>query len=72
MAGNKPLHLDPKTPSIRYRDFAMGETRSALPERTQPDAAAHSFMQIARHPTRVGCHLYERLARLAAGEGPNE
>ena len=65
--GDNPLHLDSKEPSLPYRDFAMTETRFAVLERTHPDAA-HRFMAAAEKQSRAKFHLYEQLARLAAGE----
>jgi pyruvate-ferredoxin/flavodoxin oxidoreductase len=67
-AGDNPLHLDSKEPSVPYRDFAMSETRFAVLERTHPEAA-HRFMEAAQYQTRARFHLYEQLARLAV-DGP--
>ena len=65
-AGENPLHLDSKEPSVPYRDFAMSETRFAVLERTHPDAA-HRFMEAAQNQTMAKFHLYEQLARIAVG-----
>ena len=66
-AGENPLHLDSKEPSIPYRDFAMSETRFAVLERSHPEAARR-FMQAAQHQTMAKFHLYEQLAKIAVGE----
>ena len=66
-AGENPLHLDSKEPTIPYRDFAMSETRFAVLERTHPDAA-HRFMEVAQHQTKAKFHLYQQLAKIAVGE----
>ncbi len=65
--GENPLHLDSKEPSVPYRDFAMSETRFAVLERTDPDAA-HRFMESAQHQIKAKFHLYEQLAKLAVGD----
>ncbi|MCB1925789.1 MAG: pyruvate:ferredoxin (flavodoxin) oxidoreductase, partial [Gammaproteobacteria bacterium] len=70
-AGENPLHLDSKEPSIPYRDFAMSETRFAVLERTHPEAA-HRFMETAQHQSKAKFHLYEQLAKLAVGEPGQE
>ncbi|MDJ0738392.1 MAG: pyruvate:ferredoxin (flavodoxin) oxidoreductase [Gammaproteobacteria bacterium] len=70
-AGENPLHLDSKEPSIPYRDFAMSETRFAVLERTHPDAAQR-FMATAQHQTRAKFHLYEQLAKLAVGDDDSD
>jgi pyruvate-ferredoxin/flavodoxin oxidoreductase len=69
-AGENPLHLDSKEPSLPYRDFAMSETRFAVLERTHPEAA-HRFMEAAQRQTMAKFHLYEQLAKLAVGEPPD-
>jgi pyruvate-ferredoxin/flavodoxin oxidoreductase len=68
-AGENPLHLDSREPSVPYREFAMSETRFAMLERTHPEAA-HRFMQAAQHQTMAKFHLYEQLAGIALGEKP--
>ena len=68
-AGENPLHLDSKEPSLPYRDFAMSETRFAVLERTHPEAA-HRFMEAAQQQAMAKFHLYEQLAKLAVGEQP--
>jgi pyruvate-ferredoxin/flavodoxin oxidoreductase len=66
-AGDNPLHLDSREPSMPYRDFAMSETRFAVLERTHPEAAQR-FMDAAQNQIRAKFHLYEQLAKLAVGE----
>ncbi len=63
-AGENPLHLDSKEPSIPYRDFTSTETRFAVLERTHPDAAAR-FLKQAEGQAAARFRLYEQLAHLA-------
>ena len=70
-AGENPLHLDSKEPSMPYREFAMSETRFAVLQRTHPEAA-HRFLDAAQHHIKAKFHLYEQLAKLATGESRNE
>jgi pyruvate-ferredoxin/flavodoxin oxidoreductase len=66
-AGENPLHMDSKEPSIPYRDFASSETRFSVLFRTHPDAAEQFLKQAQRH-IRSRFHLYEQLAHLAQAE----
>jgi len=63
-AGENPLHMDSKEPSIPYRDFASTETRFSVLFRTHPDAA-ELFLKQAQKQIRSRFHLYEQLAHLA-------
>jgi pyruvate-ferredoxin/flavodoxin oxidoreductase len=63
-AGENPLHMDSKEPSIPYRDFASSETRFSVLFRTHPDAAER-FLKQAQTQIRSRFHLYEQLAHLA-------
>jgi pyruvate-ferredoxin/flavodoxin oxidoreductase len=62
--GESPLHIDSKEPSIPYRDFASTETRFAMLERTNPDAAMR-FMKLAQKQAKTKFQLYAQLADLA-------
>ncbi|MCU0767635.1 MAG: pyruvate:ferredoxin (flavodoxin) oxidoreductase [Gammaproteobacteria bacterium] len=63
-AGESPLHMDSKEPSIPYRDFASSETRFSVLFRTHPDAAER-FLKQAQRDIRSRFQLYEQLAHLA-------
>ena len=63
-AGENPLHMDSKTPSIPYEEFASTETRFALLQRTHPDDA-HRYMKFAQDQVKAKFALYEQLAHIA-------
>ncbi len=63
-AGENPLHIDSKAPSIPYRDFIGTETRFSVLNRTHPDAAERFLRQAQRH-VETRFQLYEQLASLA-------
>jgi pyruvate-ferredoxin/flavodoxin oxidoreductase len=63
-AGENPLHIDSKAPSIPYRDFISTETRFNVLNRTHPDAAERFLRQAQRH-VETRFQLYEQLASLA-------
>jgi pyruvate-ferredoxin/flavodoxin oxidoreductase len=63
-AGENPLHIDSKAPSIPYRDFISTETRFNVLNRTHPDAAERFLRQAQRH-VETRFQLYEQLAHLA-------
>jgi pyruvate-ferredoxin/flavodoxin oxidoreductase len=66
-AGENPLHMDSKEPSIPYRDFASSETRFSMLFRTHPEAAER-FLKQAQRQIKSRFHLYEQLAHLAVIE----
>ena len=70
-AGENPLHMDSKEPSIPYRDFASSETRFSVLFRTHPDAAER-FLKQAQRQIKSRFHLYEQLAHLAVVEQAGE
>jgi pyruvate-ferredoxin/flavodoxin oxidoreductase len=70
-AGENPLHMDSKEPSIPYRDFASSETRFSMLFRTHPDAAER-FLKQAQRQIKSRFHLYEQLAHLAVVEQAGE
>ena len=63
-AGENPLHMDSKEPSIPYEDFASTETRFAVLQRTHPDDAA-AYMKQAQREVKARFHLYDQLAHIA-------
>ena len=68
-AGENPLHMDSKQPSIPYEDFAASETRFAILQRTHPDDALR-FTKLAQKNIKAKFSLYEQLAHIAyTGEG---
>jgi pyruvate-ferredoxin/flavodoxin oxidoreductase len=66
-AGENPLHMDSKEPSIPYRDFASSETRFSMLFRTHPDAAER-FLKQAQRQIKSRFHLYEQLAHIAVAD----
>ena len=68
-AGENPLHMDSKQPSIPYEDFANSETRFAMLQRTHPDDALR-FTKQAQENIKARFAMYEQLAHIAyTGEG---
>ena len=63
-AGENPLRIDSKAPSIPYRDFISTETRFSVLNRTHPDAAERFLRQAQRH-VETRFQLYGQLASLA-------
>jgi ferredoxin len=63
-AGENPLHLDAKRPSIPLHDFMSTETRFSVLERIHPEAAER-FLRQAQREAESTFLLYEQLAQLA-------
>ncbi|WP_295887331.1 pyruvate:ferredoxin (flavodoxin) oxidoreductase [uncultured Thiohalocapsa sp.] len=63
-AGENPLHIDSKAPSIPYRDYLASETRFSVLNRTHPDDAER-FLKLAQKHVETKYSLYEQLAHLA-------
>jgi pyruvate-ferredoxin/flavodoxin oxidoreductase len=63
-AGENPLLIDSKAPSIPYRDFVNSETRFSVLTRTRPEAAER-FLHLAQKHVETRFQLYEQLAQLA-------
>jgi pyruvate-ferredoxin/flavodoxin oxidoreductase len=68
-AGENPLHIDSKPPSIPYRDFVSSETRFSVLTRTHPEAAER-YLQLAQKHVQTRFALYEQLAHLAVQKAP--
>ena len=66
-AGENPLHMDSKEPSVPYRDFASSETRFSMLFRSHPEAAER-FLEQAQRQIKSRFHLYEQLARIAVAD----
>jgi len=63
-AGENPLHVDSKAPSIPYRDYLASETRFSVLNRTHPDDAER-YLKLAQKHVESKYSLYEQLAHLA-------
>jgi pyruvate-ferredoxin/flavodoxin oxidoreductase len=63
-AGENPLIIDCKAPSVPYRDFINTETRFSVLGRTHPEVA-EGFLQQAQKHVQTRFQLYEQLAHLA-------
>ncbi len=68
-AGENPLHLDSRKPSIPLRDFVSTETRFSVLERSNP-ADAERFLRQAQKEAESKFFLYEQLAHLAVQNAP--
>ncbi len=66
-AGENPLHLDSKPPSLPYRDFIGTETRFSVLAKTHPEDAER-FLRLAQKHVETRFRLYEQLAHLAAAK----
>ena len=62
-AGNNPLHLDSKPPSIPYREFIETEIRFNMLWRTHPEQA-EKFLEQSQTEVLHRYHYYEQLASL--------
>ncbi|OOZ17333.1 pyruvate:ferredoxin (flavodoxin) oxidoreductase [Solemya velum gill symbiont] len=62
-AGNNPLRLDSKPPSIPYRDFIETEIRFSMLWRTHPEEA-EKFLEQSQEEVKRRYHYYEQLASL--------
>jgi pyruvate-ferredoxin/flavodoxin oxidoreductase len=66
-AGENPLHMDSKPPSLPYRDFIATETRFSVLNRTHPEDAER-FLRMAQKHVESRFSLYEQLAHLAVAK----
>jgi pyruvate-ferredoxin/flavodoxin oxidoreductase len=66
-AGENPLHMDSREPSIPYRDFASTETRFSMLTRSHADLA-EKYMQEAQKHVKSRYALYAQMARLAVAK----
>jgi len=64
--GENPLQLDSKAPSISFEEYAYGENRYRVLQKSSPEKAA-DLMQQANAWTARRFTLYEQLAALAGG-----
>ena len=70
IAGEHPLTLDSKAPTIPLKEFAMKEARFAMLARANPEQADH-LLELAQEDVVERRRLYEQLAgveRIAPGE----
>ncbi|MEJ2425943.1 MAG: pyruvate:ferredoxin (flavodoxin) oxidoreductase [Candidatus Thiodiazotropha sp.] len=70
-AGENPLKMDSKEPSIPYRDFAATETRFSVLQRINPEASER-FLRQAQQQIKTKYQLYEQLAHLAVAQKESE
>ena len=63
-AGNNPLHLDSKEPSIPYRSFIETEIRFNMLWRTDPDVA-EKLLEKSQQDVLHRYHFYQQLANLS-------
>ncbi len=66
-AGENPLSLDSKPPSIPYRDFIATETRFSVLNHTHPEDAER-FLRLAQRHVETRFSLYQQLAHLAVAK----
>lgn len=61
--GKNPLQLDSKPPSIKYRDYALGETRFRTLLASMPERAEH-LLSIAQEDAIKRYNLYKQMAAM--------
>ena len=66
-AGENPLSLDSKPPSIPYRDFIATEARFSVLNHTHPEDAER-FLRLAQRHVETRFSLYQQLAHLAVAK----
>ncbi len=66
-AGENPLSLDSKPPSIPYRDFIATEARFSVLNHTHPEDAER-FLRLAQRHVDTHFSLYQQLAHLAVAK----
>ncbi len=66
-AGENPLSLDSKPPSIPYRDFIATEARFSVLNHTHPEDAER-FLRLAQRHVETRFNLYQQLAHLAVAK----
>jgi pyruvate-ferredoxin/flavodoxin oxidoreductase len=59
-AGQKPLRLDSRKPSRKFKDFASEEARFGMLARSNPKHAEH-LMELAQRDIDVRWHYYEQM-----------
>jgi pyruvate-ferredoxin/flavodoxin oxidoreductase len=70
-AGENPLQLDSKAPSIDYREFTGNEVRFSMLWRSHPDVA-ENLLDESRREAWSRYHHYEQLAALPFEQPPEE
>ncbi|MGB8144880.1 MAG: pyruvate:ferredoxin (flavodoxin) oxidoreductase [Chromatiaceae bacterium] len=66
-AGENPLSLDSKPPSLPYRDFIATEARFSVLNHTHPEDAER-FLRLAQRHVETRFSLYQQLAHLAVAK----
>ena len=69
LAGENPLTIDCKAPSMPYREFMASETRFSVLNRTRPEDAER-YLQLAQKHVETRFSLYEQMARMALDKAP--
>ncbi len=67
-AGESPLRLDSREPSLPYREFALSENRFASLAAAQPERAER-LLDAAEHWVRRRYQLYQQMATMTVGSG---
>jgi len=70
-AGENPLKLDSKAPSIPYSDFALKETRFRMLQKSNPERAKYLLAE-AEKSARARFDLYRQMAEITYGSEPDK
>jgi len=63
-AGDKPLKVDSKAPSIEYRQYAYMQNRFRMLAKSKPELA-EELIELAQYDVNRRWHLYEQMANIA-------
>jgi pyruvate-ferredoxin/flavodoxin oxidoreductase len=69
-AGENPLQLDSKPPSLPLKSFAYNETRYTMLAHADPEAARRALAR-AEEDVRRRWSLYQQLAAMPCPDGPD-
>jgi pyruvate-ferredoxin/flavodoxin oxidoreductase len=61
--GKNPLQLDSRTPTMAYKDWAMGETRFSALQKREPEVAEKFAQQAAREES-LRWKIYGQMAKM--------
>jgi pyruvate-ferredoxin/flavodoxin oxidoreductase len=70
-AGENPLQLDSKAPTMALKDYVYQETRYKMLTKSKPEASA-ALVARAQTGVQARWHLYEQLAGLHFGNGDGD
>ncbi|MDR1519187.1 MAG: pyruvate:ferredoxin (flavodoxin) oxidoreductase [Planctomycetota bacterium] len=65
--GANPLQLDSKSPTVAYKDWAMGENRFQVLAKKNP-AAAEKFAEQAAWEEKLRWSIYEQMSKMSFGK----